>query len=93
MEADGARFLWLDEYRRREIFGEFASPEERGRWSATLVGALSDTQSTEASDTCRTCGHNAGQALDSRALSALGTCEGLNNRILRPGAKIRLPRP
>lgn len=57
MEADGARFLWLDEYRRREIFGEFASPEERGRWSATLEGTLSDAESTEANDTGSTRGH------------------------------------
>ena len=42
MEADGARFLWLDEYRHHEIFEGFGSPQEPGRWSATLVGTLSD---------------------------------------------------
>lgn len=57
MEADGARFLWLDEYRHREFFEGLGSPEEPGRCSATLVGTLSDTESTEPSDTCGTRGH------------------------------------
>ena len=85
MKADGARFLWLDEYRLREIVEEFASPEERGRWSATLVGTLSDAESTEANDSGSTRGHRRRASFENRrALSGLGTCEGLNNRILRP---------
>ena len=84
MEADGARFLWLDEYRHHEIFEGFGSPEEPGRWSATLVGTLSDTESTEPSDTC---GHTWSQApgkLCTRAHDQNWGRVRPENRILRP---------
>jgi hypothetical protein len=75
MEADGARFLWLDEYRHREIFEGFGSPEEPVRCSAIFWGHFQIPIQQSLAIPAAHAVTNAGQALHPCARSELGTCE------------------